>query len=112
MKRKEFITFYEEELEKLRKHKEGLLEIDKSTVYTDKKINHIEDLLTILENCNKSEILKEENIEYRKMKWKIKSYLQSIEKLEKLENSNEEVKQKVSELLNFLKEAVGEEENK
>lgn len=109
MKRKEFITFYEEELEKLRRHKEGLLEIDKSTAYTDKKINHIEDLLTILENCNKSEILKEENIEYRKMKWKIKSYLQSIEKLE---NSNEEVKQKVSELLNFLKEAVGEEENK
>lgn len=111
MTRKEYIEFYEEELEKLETHKEGLLEIDKSTRYTDKKINHINDLLIILKNCNRSEILRQENIGYRGVIWKIENYLQNIEKL-KINNKSEEIKQEVFKLLEFLKETVEYENEK
>ena len=108
MTRKEFIEFYEEELQKLEKHKEGLLEIDKNTAYTDKKIYHIEDLLTILRNCDKSEILREENIEYKKAKWKIERALEELEKA-KRRNDNKQIKLIIYKLLEYLKEKVKEE---
>lgn len=108
MTRKELIEFYEEELSKLEKHKKGLLEIDKNTAYTDKKIYRIESLLNILRDCEKFEILKEESLEYRKTKWKIETYLQSIEGI-KEKNSNKEMKQRITDLLEFLKEVVREE---
>lgn len=90
-KLKEYIEFYEKELEKLEKHKEGLLEIDKSTAYTDKKINHICDLLTILRNSTKTEELAEENREYKQAWWRIEQYIE--------END-------IESLVEFLREAV------
>lgn len=108
MTRKEFIEFYEEELQKLEKHKEGLLEIDKNTAYADKKIYHIEDLLTILRNCDKSEILKMENIEYRKIIYKIERALEELEKA-KRRNDNKQIKLIIYKLLEYLKEKVKEE---
>ncbi len=111
MTRKEYVEFYKEELEKLEKHKEGLLEVDKNTRYTDKKINHIYDLLVILENCNKSEMLREENIGYKRIIWKIENCLENIEKL-KLHNNREEIKKEISKLLEFLKETVEDENEK
>ncbi len=106
--RKEFIEFYEEELQKLEKHKEGLLEVDKNTTYTDKKICQIEDLLSVLRNCDKSEILKMENIECRKIMYKIEKALEEAEKA-KRRNDNREVKLIVYKLLEYLKEKIEEE---
>lgn len=73
----EYINFYEKELDKLEEHKQELLEVDKSTSYTDKKIEHIYNLLTILRNSRKTEQIVEENSEYRKTFWKIEKYIKS-----------------------------------
>lgn len=108
MTRKDFIEFYEEELQKLKEHKEGLLEVGKNTNYTDKKIYLIEDLLTILRSCDKSEILKMENIEYRKIIYKIERALEELEKA-KRRNDNKEIKLIIYKLLEYLKEKVEEE---
>lgn len=90
----EYIDFYEKELDKLKKHKQELLEIDKSTSYTDKKIDNTCNLLTILRNSRKTEQIVEENREHRKILWKVETYIK---------NNN------IPELLIFLKEVIEHE---
>lgn len=87
----EYINFYEKELDKLKKHKQELLEIDKRTSYTDKKIDHICNLLTILRNSRKTEQIVEENREHQKTFWKIETYIKRND---------------IPELLTFLKEVI------
>ncbi len=111
MERKEIIEYYEKEKEKLEKHKTELLEVDKSTRYTDKKISHIYDLLTILKACQKSEILRIQNMEYRKIMYKIEKCLEEVEKA-KQRNNNKEVKVIIYKLLEYLKEKIEGETNK
>lgn len=109
MTHKESIKFYEEELEKLEKHKESLLEIDKNIAYADKKINHIYDLLTILRNCEESEILREENQAYKEIFWTIEEYLKNIERA-KWKNNSDEEKLVITNFLEYLENAIKEEE--
>lgn len=102
---KEYIEYLDEELEKLEEKKMGLLEVDKSTAYTDNKIDFIYNLLTILRNCENSEILKEQNIDYKHLKYAINVHL---ERIEKAIDEKEEIKE-MRELTEFLKKEVSEE---
>lgn len=109
MKLQEYIDFYEEKLFIVERKKEENLEVDKSTNYIDKKIEHYEDLITILKNCKRTEQISEENSVYKHFIFKISNYLQKIE-IAKLNNSTLEVEQKTAELMELLKEITEEGE--
>lgn len=102
---KEYIEYLDEELEKLEEKKMGLLEADKSITYTDSKIDFIYNLLTILRNCENSEILKEQNIDYKHLKYAIRRHL---ERIAAIKDEKEEIKE-MRELTEFLKKETAEE---
>ncbi len=105
---KEYIEYYEEELDELEEKKMGLLEADKSIAYTDSKIDFIYNLLTILRNCENSETLKEQNIDYKHLKYTITVHLERIEKA-KEEDEQEEIKE-MRKLTEFLKKEMSSSE--
>lgn len=109
MNLKEYIDFYEKELEELEYKRQALLEIDKSTRYTDKKIEHYYDLIEILKNCTKSEELNERNIYLNRLLFDIEFKLKNIERA-KLKNDKEELKKKTLELIDYLNELITENE--
>ncbi len=110
MNLREYIEFYENEVKKLETKRYGNLEIDKSTYYYDKKIEHVEGLINILNNCVKSEKLKEENREYQHMLFAIGYHLQKIEKSKK-ENDSKKTNEEILTLLACLKQAIENKED-
>lgn len=89
-KLKEFIEYYERESEKLRSRREGNLEIDKSTTYYDKKIEHDDNLLEILRNCEESEEIAQRNKINRHTEYMIESFLEKLDKAKREENKEAE----------------------
>lgn len=103
MKLNDYIEHYENELERLREHQNELLEWDKDTRYTDKKIDFIDNLLVILRNSKRTEILREESTAYKRLAFIIEHHLREIEKSENKE-------QEINSFLERLREEVMEEE--
>jgi len=104
MKLNDYIEYYENELDKLEKHKIELLEVEKSVRYTDTKIEFTYDLLTILRSCYNSEKLREDSSEYKNLLFTIQHHLNNIAKQE----DEEAVKEEKEKLINRLKEIVEE----
>lgn len=107
MKVQDYITHYENELEKLEQHRFGLVEANKNTAYTDKKINFIQDLIEILNSNNyrKIEMLQEEKSRYNKLIFKIERY---FEKVKKVENDRNKIEEETANLFKELKKEVDE----
>lgn len=90
----DYITAFEEKLEKLEEKKIGLLEADKNVRYTDKKITEIEDLLTILKNCKRTEKIAEENNLFHRLSYKIEDKINKIDKAKRENNKENEFLEK------------------
>ncbi len=100
----DYITAFEEKLEQLEYKKIGLLEADKDVRYTNKKIMEIEDLITILKNCKRTEEIVEKNTFYTKLSYMIEDKLNKIEKAIRENNKEKEIKEKESLIENLKKE--------
>ncbi len=85
MKLKEYIEYYEHELDKLEKHRIELLEMDRNTRYTDDKIDFTYNLLIILRSSKRTEILREESNAYKQLLFMIEHRLSEIERSENKE---------------------------
>ncbi len=101
----DYITAFEEKLEKLEEKKIGLLEADKNVRYTDKKITEIEDLLTILKNCKRTEKIAEENNLFHRLSYKIEDKINKIDKA-KRENNKQVEAEEIEKLIEILKEEL------
>ncbi|MCI9245596.1 MAG: DUF4304 domain-containing protein [Clostridia bacterium] len=109
MKLKEYIGYYEQELDKLERHKVELLEVDKNTRHTDDKIDFTYNLLVILRSCAQTERMREKNNQYIHLKFIIEHHLQEIERYT-TKNDEESAKEEIKRLLINLKEEVEIEE--
>ena len=85
MKLNDYIEYYENELDKLERHKVELLEVDRNTRYTDSKIDFVYNLLVILRSSKRTETLREESNAYKQLLFMIEHRLSEIERSENKE---------------------------
>ena len=103
MKLNDYIEYYENELDKLERHKVELLEVDRNTRYTDSKIDFVYNLLVILKNSKRTETLREESNAYKQLLFMIEHRLSEIERSENKEKQ-------ILEFLEKLRKEVEEPE--
>ncbi len=103
MKLNDYIEYYENELDKLERHKVELLEVDRNTRYTDSKIDLVYNLLVILKSSKRTETLREESNAYKQLLFMIEHRLSEIERSENKEKQ-------ILEFLEKLRKEVEEPE--